>query len=359
MASIEASPRANTRRPAVAALALAISVFTVSLLVATAGNAQAVATPVPLGTADSFAVLAGTGITNTGPTTIDGDVGTDPTPSITGQGSITLLGAYHQADAVSLQAQTDLVTAYDNAAGQARDADSGAELGGKTLVPGVYGTDSALGLTGTVTLDGQGNTDGVWVFQAGSLITASSSSVALINGAQACNVYWQVGSSTTLGTSTSFVGTIMSLTTITATTGATIQGRLLARNGALTLDTNTVSRPSCGTAPPTSAPPTSGTPSSGTPSSGTPSSGTPSSGTPSSETSTTNTSPSETSMTEQSSINVSVTETPASPQVAQVPVGSVDTGDGSTARCNANAPGPQFRRLAIEANAPAHLGCRR
>lgn len=341
MASIEASPRANTRRPAVAASALAISVFTVSLFVATAGNAQAVATPVPLGTADSFAVLAGGGITNTGPTTIDGDVGTDPTPSIIGQGSITLLGAgaYHQADAVSLQAQTDLVTAYDNAAGQARDADSGAELGGKTLVPGVYGTDSALGLTGTVTLDGQGNTDGVWVFQAGSLITASSSSVALINGAQACNVYWQVGSSTALGTSTSFVGTIMSLTTITATTGATIQGRLLARNGAVTLDTNTVSRPSCGTAPPTSAPPTSGT--------------------PSSETSTTNTSPSETSMTEQSSINVSVTETPASPQVAQVPVGSVDTGDGSTARCNANAPGPQFRRLAIEANAPAHLGCRR
>jgi len=326
MASIEASLRANTRRPRVAAFALAISVFSVSLLVATAGSAQAVATPVPLGTAGSFAVLAGGGITNTGPTTIDGDVGTDPTPSIIGQGSITLLGAgaYHQADAVSLQAQTDLVTAYDNAAGQARDADTGAELGGKTLVPGVYGTDSALGLTGTVTLDGEGNTDGVWVFQAGSLITASSSSVALINGAQACNVYWQVGSSTTLGTSTSFVGTIMSLTTITATTGATIQGRLLARNGAVTLDTNTVSGASCG-----SAPPTSGTPSS------------------------------ETSITGQSSISVSVTETPASPQVAQVPVGSVDTGDGSTARCNGNALGSQFGRLAIEANAPAHLGCRR
>ena len=100
-----------------------------------------------------------------------------------------------------IQAKTDLVTGYNNAAGQARDADSSSELGGQTLVAGVYGTDSSLGLTGTVTLDGGGRTDGVWVFQVGStLTTASSSSVSLTNGAQACNVYWQIGSSATLGT---------------------------------------------------------------------------------------------------------------------------------------------------------------
>ena len=236
------------------ALVVAVTVTSAAVLLATAGTAQAIATPVPLGTADAFAVLAGTGITNTGPTTITGDVGTDPTPSITGQADITLIppSAYHPADAVSTLAKSDLVTGYDNAAGQTRTADSGSELGGQTFVAGVYGTDSALGLTGTVTLDGQGSTDGIWVFQAGStLITASSSTVALINGAQACNVYWQVGSSATLGTSTSFAGTILALTSISATTGATIQGRLLARNGAVTLDTNTITRAPCELAPPT------------------------------------------------------------------------------------------------------------
>ncbi|MET0864884.1 MAG: ice-binding family protein [Nakamurella sp.] len=240
--------RGRTMRRATA-LVLALAVSTGGLLVATAGGVQA-ATAVPLGTADAYAVLAGTGITNTGPTTITGDVGTAPTPSITGQNDITLVppSAYHQADAEAIQAKVDLSAGYTNAAGQSRSADSGAELGGQTLVEGVYGTDSALGLTGTVTLDGAGKTDGVWVFQAGStLITASSSSVVLINGATACNVYWQVGSSATLGTSTSFVGTILASESISATTGATIQGRLLAQNGAVTLDTNTITRPNCAT----------------------------------------------------------------------------------------------------------------
>ena len=170
--------------------------------------------------------------------------------TITGKDQITLIppSAYHEADANAIQAKVDLTTGYNNAAGQSRTADSGAELNGQTLVAGVYGTDSALGLTGSVTLDGAGKTDGVWVFQAGStLITASSSTVVLTNGAQACNVYWQVGSSATLGTSTSFVGTILAQESITATTGATIQGRLLAQSGAVTLDTNTISRPSCDT----------------------------------------------------------------------------------------------------------------
>lgn len=251
MTSISPTFRARRQvRQRMLSILLGVTVTSAAVLVASAGAAQAIATPVPLGTADAFAVLAGTGITNTGATTINGDVGTDPNPAITQDGPITLIppSTYHQADAVSTQAKADLVTGYNNAAGQSRTADSGSELGGQSLVAGVYGTDSALGLTGTVTLDGQGSTDGVWVFQTGStLITASSSSVALINGANACNVYWQVGSSATLGTSTSFVGTIMALTSISATTSATIQGRLLARDGAVTLDNNTITRPSCET----------------------------------------------------------------------------------------------------------------
>jgi hypothetical protein len=247
--SVVTTGTSNSRKQTrVAACAAAVAALTAGFLVSTAGSAQAIATAVPLHTAESFAVLAGSGITNTGTTTIDGDVGASPTGTVTLNGPITLVppSVYHQADAVADQAKTDLVTGYNNAAGQARDADSGGELGGQTLVAGVYGTDSTLGLTGTVTLDGGGRTDGVWVFQVGSgLTTASSSSVSLTNGAQACNVYWQVGSSATLGTSTAFVGTILANTSITATTGATIEGRLLASGGAVTLDSNTITKPGC------------------------------------------------------------------------------------------------------------------
>ena len=247
--SVVTTRTSNSRkRTRAAACAAAVAALTAGFLVSTAGSAQAIATAVPLGTAESFAVLAGSGITNTGTTTIDGDVGTSPTGTVALNGPIILVppSVYHQADAVAVQAKTDLITGYNNAAGQARDADSSGELGGQTLVAGVYGTDSSLGLTGTVTLDGGGRTDGVWVFQVGStLTTASSSSVSLTNGAQACNIYWQVGSSATLGTSTAFVGTIMANTSITATTGATIEGRLLASSGAVTLDSNTITKPGC------------------------------------------------------------------------------------------------------------------
>ena len=236
---------------------LVASVVTAGVLVTTAGSAAAIASAVPLGTAANFAVLAGSGITNTGPTTISGDVGTDPTPAITGKESITLDGTYEQANGVSLQAKADLLIGYNNAAGQADDADAGTDLGNQTLVAGVYGTDAALGLTGPLTLDGGGVYDGVWVFKtAQTLITASSSSVVLINGAQACNVYWQVGVSATFGTATSFVGTVMAATSITATTGATFEGRLLASDGAVTLDTNTIRQPGCETGPPVTDTPT-------------------------------------------------------------------------------------------------------
>ncbi|MFD6515138.1 ice-binding family protein [Rhodococcus sp. NPDC060176] len=226
-----------------------ISVFSVGLLVLPAGTAGAEATAVGLGTAEPFAVLAGAGITNTGPTTLGGDIGTYPTPTITGVSDLTITGTNHGGDAVSQGAKPDVLTAYNTLAGQGPTQPTGADLTGRTLVSGVYNSGSSIALSGTVTLDAQGDPDAVFVFQAGStLITSSSSTVALINGTQACNVFWQVGSSAILGTNSVFRGNLLALTDITATTEATVEGRLLAINGAVTLDTNTVTVPTC--APP-------------------------------------------------------------------------------------------------------------
>ena len=208
------------------------------------GGAGAAGTGVGLGTADSFAVLAGSGITNTGPTTVNGDLGTYPTTTTSGTASLTVTGTNHGGDAVTQQAKTDLVTAYNTAAGEGPTSPIAADLGGQTLKPGVYNSGSSIGLTGTLTLDGGGNPSAVFVFQAGStLTTASASSVSLVNGAQSCNVFWQVGSSATLGTGSNFGGTIMALTSITMTTGVTLVGRALARNGSVTMDTNAVTSP--------------------------------------------------------------------------------------------------------------------
>ncbi|RQO40081.1 autotransporter [Rhodococcus sp. KBW08] len=226
-----------------------ISVFSVGILVLPAGTAGAEATAVGLGTAEPFAVLAGAGITNTGPTTLGGDIGTYPTPTITGVSDLTITGTNHGGDAVSQGAKPDVLTAYNTLAGQGPTQPTGADLTGRTLVSGVYNSGSSIALSGTVTLDAQGDPDAVFVFQAGStLITSSSSTVALINGTQACNVFWQVGSSATLGTNSVFRGNLLALTDITATTEATVEGRLLAINGAVTLDTNTITTPTC--APP-------------------------------------------------------------------------------------------------------------
>ncbi len=237
-----------------------VSRFTPRLLVALglvvmivgASPASAQEAPVGLGTAASFAVLAGSTVTNTGPSTIDGDLGVSPGSAVTGfPPGLVSNGVIHAADAVALQAQADLTTAYNDAAGRSTSATVTADLGGQTLVPGVY-TGGALGITGTLTLDAQGDPNAVFVFQAAStLTTASASTVALIGAAQACNVFWQVGSSATLGTNSVFVGTVLALTSVTATTGASIAGRLLARNAAVTLDTNTVTRPTCAASVPT------------------------------------------------------------------------------------------------------------
>ncbi|MEW2303327.1 ice-binding family protein, partial [Streptomyces sp. NPDC006655] len=240
-------PVAPLRRTLSVWIAAALAVVIAAVVVAvTPTQANAIATPVPLGTADSFAVLAGSAVTNTGPSVVTGDLGVSPGTSITGFPPGLVNGAQHSADAVADQAQTDLVTAYNDAAGQATDGALPADAGGLTLVPGVYTASSTLGLTGTLTLDAQGDPNAVWVFQVGSgLTTASASRVLLINGASPCNVFWKVGSSATLGTNSTFVGNILALTSISATTGATIDGRALARNGAVTLDTNTITRPQC------------------------------------------------------------------------------------------------------------------
>jgi hypothetical protein len=200
------------------------------------------ATSVPLGTAANFAVLAGSTITNTGATTINGDLGLSPGTSVTGFPPGTVNGTEDIADAAALQAQNDLTTAYNNAAAQPVTATIPTELGGTTETPDVYNSAAGtFGITGTLTLDAQGNSNAVFIFQAAStLITASASNVVLVNGAQASNVFWVVGSSATLGTNSTLQGNILALTSITVTTGTTIDGRALARNGAVTLDTNTI-----------------------------------------------------------------------------------------------------------------------
>jgi hypothetical protein len=219
------------------------------LLAATTVSASAAQASVGLGTATPFAVLAGGTVTNTGPSVVNGDLGVSPGSAVTGfLPGIVQGGVIHASDAVALQAQDDLTTAYNDAAGRSPIVvdQTGKDLGGQTLVAGAYGADNAMALTGTVTLDAQGDPDAVFIFQAGStLITQSISTVALIGGAQACHVFWQVGSSATLGTGTTFVGTVMALTSITLDTGANLHGRALARNGAVTLDTNVITRSDC------------------------------------------------------------------------------------------------------------------
>src|SRR5271166_1551984 len=210
-----------------------------------ANSALAAPASVGLGSAASFSVLAGSTVTNTGPTTMWGDLGLSPGSSVTGAPHV--LGQTHVDDAVAIAAKNDLTTAYNDAASRPSNGSAGTDLAGQVFLPGVRTASSSLLLSsGSVTLDAQGNPDAVFIFQIGStLTTASNTSVTLVNGAQACNVFWQVGSSATLGTGTSFVGTVMALESISANTAATIHGRLLARTGAVTLDTNTITTSNC------------------------------------------------------------------------------------------------------------------
>lgn len=247
----------NTRAHGKQVLLTAVSSVSLAVGLLAAGQTAFAAGPAPIGLAAAapFAVLAGTpAITNTGPTTITGDVGISPGAAVTGFPPGTVSGTIHKADAVALQAKTDLATAYNTAAGKAVTANH-ATLGGLTLVGGVYNAGGVvLDLTGTVTLDGQNDPSSVWVFQAtSSLVTASASAVRLINGANPCNVFWQVTSSATLGSGSTFVGTIMALTSITMASGVAVNGRALARNGEVTLSNDRISN-GCASAGSTASP---------------------------------------------------------------------------------------------------------
>jgi hypothetical protein len=210
-----------------------------------AGGALAATAPVGLGVAESFSVLAGSTVTNTGPTTMSGSLGLSPGSSVTGAPQV--FGQTHVDDAVAIEAKNSLTTAFNSAASRPSNGSAGTDLAGQVFLPGVRTASSSLLLSsGSVTLDAQGNPNAVFIFQIGTtLTTASNTSVSLVNGAQACNVFWEVGSSATLGTGTRFVGTLMASATITAGTAATIQGRLLAQTGAVNLETNTITTSSC------------------------------------------------------------------------------------------------------------------
>jgi type VI secretion system secreted protein VgrG len=197
-----------------------------------------------LSSATSFAVLGGQSVTNTGITTIVGDLGVSPGSSYTGGGTVTQTGTVYLANGVSQQAEADVTTAYDYLAGLGvNQVLTGQDLGGKTLDPGVYFFSSSAPLTGTLTLDAQNNPNAFFDFEIGStLITASDAVVNVINATSGTGVFWQVGSSATLGTGTTFAGNILALASITLDTGASITcGRALAQTGSVTLDANAIS----------------------------------------------------------------------------------------------------------------------
>lgn len=210
---------------------------------------------VDLGSAAPFAVLGGSTVTNAGNTMVNGDLGVSPGTAATITPDM-VSGTIHAGDPVAATAQAALASAYDSALAQGPDKPLVGDLGGLTLKPGLYSFGAEATLAGTLTLDADGDPNAVFIFQIGSTITtAASSAVVLTDGAQACRVSWLIGSSATLGANTAFRGDVLAVTSITAVAGTTVEGRLLARNGAVTLDTNRVTATSCLTAGPLSVTP--------------------------------------------------------------------------------------------------------
>lgn len=238
-------PRATRARRLGRASATVVAALT---LVAASAAPAAAATAIDLGTAGSFAVLAGSGITNTGVTTIAGDVGSFPEPAITGfDGNVVLLGVNHGGNEVTQQAKQDLTAAYDQAFAAGPPTEVATELGGGSvpLTPGVY-HGTTLEINGALTLNTLGDPNAVFVFQTDSTLkTGSASSVVVLGGGKACNVFWQVGSSAVLGSDSLLIGSVLAHTSISAGDRAVIQGRLLARGGAVTLQHNTIDARVC------------------------------------------------------------------------------------------------------------------
>ncbi|HQZ33426.1 MAG TPA: ice-binding family protein [Ilumatobacteraceae bacterium] len=241
----------RVRRPSVAGFVSLGVIAAAAVLVVSQPASAGIVPTVQLATAANYSVLGATTVTNTNPSVIGQSVGLSPGPSIVGfpPGIVLAPGTIQGADAVTGQAQDDLTTAYLDAAGRSVEfPTTNADLVGLTLAPGVYSAASKapLGLSGALVLDGQGDPNAVFIFQTDStLITSSGSSITVINGASECNVFWQVGSSATLGSGSTFVGSILALTSITVESSAVVQGRALARNGAVTLDDNVFTAPSC------------------------------------------------------------------------------------------------------------------
>jgi hypothetical protein len=228
--------------------------------------AVAQASQVNLGTVSPFVVLGGSTVTNTGPSVLNGDLGVAPGTALVGFGLPAVVnGATHDNDGVANIAKADLVTAYNVAAGQPvapADDLTGQDLGNKRLVAGAYRFTSSAQLTGALTLDAQGDPNAQFVFEIGtSLTTASASSVVMVNGGNPCNVYWQVGSSATLGSTTAFKGNLMALSSISLNNGVTVIGRMLARNGQVSLINDVLTAGTCGanTGPVDSSTPAPGT----------------------------------------------------------------------------------------------------
>jgi hypothetical protein len=220
-----------------------------ALVFAFAIPAGAQAAPVNLATVNPFVVLGGAAVTNTEASVLNGDLGVAPGTSLTGFDVAVVNGATHENDGVAKTAQADLTTAYNVAAEQPVSGGnnlSGTDLGERTLTPGAYGFTSSAQLTGALTLDAKGDPNAQFVFEiAEGLTTAPASSVVLVNGASPCNVFWQVGSSATLDTTTAFQGNLMALTSISLNNGASVIGRMLARNGQVSLIDNVLTRPLC------------------------------------------------------------------------------------------------------------------
>ncbi len=250
------SPRAlgTGARPVLAVSVVAVLALGSTLVVLDQLPAEAADPPVSLGTTGSFSVLGAETVTNTGPSVLGQSLGVHPGTTAPGFPPGIVGGEVHLGDAVALQAKSDLTAAYGDAAGRTPFINLPAELGGQTLTPGTYRLPAAQ-LTGTLTLDTLGDPAAVFIFQlTSSLTTATDSEVAFLGDAASCNVYWQIAESAVIGTGTDFVGTVMASTSISMDSGATLEGRALARTGEVTLINNTITAPVCDVPTPTDTP---------------------------------------------------------------------------------------------------------